>query len=1235
MKKGISLGLSLLVTFLFILVPNATYAAAQSEGNSWGLTSQVGGTTQAVFMDEQTLYLGVGMHVEIFDISNVQKPTLIGSSSILPNFIESIISDGSKYLYVACGAAGLQILDVSNPASPKLVGSYDTSGYTENVYLKGNNAILADGPSGIQVLDVSNPSAPVWVSEAYPLVYTYDVEMSGNTLYAAGGGSGLLVVDLSNVAQPQEKGIISMGGFLYALTISGKRIYSANAWGGLGVTDITDPLAPSAMDAIATDGWVMDVTVQDSNLLAMDGTNGVRLYDIANQTPKLLGVYEDTGFTYQGVLKGKNAFVTDKEKGLLMLDFTSSSNPRLLDRYLPILDARRVSMSGSTAYVAAGLSGMRTIDLNDPTNPEETSWFDTEGGYANKVLIEGNTAYLSTHLASEYPLRIFDISDPLNPQLLGKVPNDETVFNMAFRSMAYSNGYIYIPGENFDGTVDVQDANNPKVVGKIPFENPINAAAQGNLLISVNNNQLQLVDITDPTNLTQISTFERSTTGEGIVFFDETTVVTSSDVGIMVVDVSNPSSPRKISDLTVPGTVMEIFLDGNTAYLSCLGGGIQIVDLSNIKNPVLIGTVDTPGIAYDCYVQGDIMLVADSFGGLLVFQQNAASSVMEISHTDLEQVTLLHQDFNKTGIVNASFKTTLRDFSMNGKFDVTSSLSPASSTCMVSTTADDGEGSLRACLSNLSEGETVTFDPQVFSPTNPATIQLTSILPVINQITFTIDASNAGVILDGSQLESGNGLEFYSSNSVIMGLQIINFPQNGIRVNGDNNLIGGNRLNGTGPIGEGNLLSGNGLNGIILYGNDNVISGNLIGTDVKGTSVLANYYGIFISEWCKDTIVGGTTEGEGNVISGNTFANLDTWGNHAQVMRNLIGLDITGSKAIRTDSHSNIIIESGASNTVIGGTTPEMRNVISGSDLGIIMSDPNTYQNSVIGNYIGTDITGTRAIPNNTGLTIWTVSFNRVGGTAPGESNLISGNQTGINLNGYGVTDNIILGNTIGLASSGEKLLLNNTGISINMGQKHLTIGGFTSAEGNHIAAKDIGMRISDPGIEYNFISGNSISNCDVSGIFFENHSSNNYVQGNSFSNMNSNAVRVDYGSGNQVRANTFAMKTEDAILLVENGNLNLAAPQISAATTYSITGTACPLCVVEVYDVVDNTIRFLGKTIADASGAFQLENCVPIEGKQIVALAIDTDGNTSVFSNAISITVDESSGPSSCSIVP
>ncbi len=1233
MKRGFVLRACLSLIFFFTLIPGSTVSAAQNTTDQWNLISQVGGSAQAIVLDGNTLYLGVGMHVEIFDISNPKEPTLLGSSPILPGFVESLSISNSKYLYAACGQAGLQILDISNSSTPKLISSYDTLGYTEKVLLINDHAILADGPNGIQILDISDPSSPSWISEAYSLAYTYDAVLSGNILYAAAGGSGILTVDLSNIQQPQEKGILSMDGFVYALAVSGKYIYSANAWGGLGMLDISDPLSPTVMNTISTDGWVMDIDIQNSNLLAMDGTDGVRLYDITNKAPDLLGVYADTGFTYQGILKDKNAFVTDKEQGLLVLDFTSSSSPHLTGQYLPILDARRVTMGGEAVYVSGGLSGMRAIDLSNPALPEETFWFDTKSGYANRVLVDGQTAYLTTHLATEYPLRIFDVSDPLNPQLLGQVPNDEAVFNTAFRSMAYSNGYIYIPGENFDVSVDVRDSANPVVVGKIPFENPINAATNGSFLVSVNNNQLQLVDITDPTNLTQISTFERSSGGEGIAFLNENTVVASGDTGMIVVDVSNPSSPRQISSVDIPGAIMEIFIDGNTAYLSCLGAGIQIVDLSDINQPVVLGAVETPGIAYDCHVQGDTMLVADSYGGLLIYQLGSSSSAAINAGTSIAWIQSRKSANDLSSSIQYTVFETSASSSSNAKVNTGAANQPAySSTCTVTTTADEGEGSLRECLSSISAGGTIDFDIQVFSPGKPATIQVLSILPAVDQVnSITIDASNAGVIVDGSQLESGTGLELSTSNSVIKGLQIINFPENGVRINGDNNQIGGNRLVGEGPIGEGNLLSGNGINGIILYGNDNVISGNLIGIDIKGTSAFPNYYGVFISEWCKDTIVGGTSEGEGNVISGNTFSNLDTWGNHTQLIGNLIGLDITGTKAINTDSQSNIIIESGASNTVIGGTQPEMRNIISGSDLGIIMSDPNSYQNSVIGNYIGTDITGTKAIPNNTGLTIWTVSFNRVGGTGNGEGNLISGNQIGINLNGYGVTDNIILGNTIGLDASSEKLLEGSVGIAINMGQNHDIIGGFTTNEGNHISAKDIDLRIGDPGIEAIFIAGNTISSSKGMGVYFENHSSNNFVQLNEFSQIPNNAVRVDYGTGNQLRANTYAMKVENAILLLENGNMDLPAPVVDAAATYTITGTTCSNCLVEVYTYSDTVLHYLGKTTANANGAFIWESCTPIEEKQVAALTIDASGNTSIFSNPISVTADESGKPIDC----
>jgi len=173
-------------------------------------------------------------------------------------------------------------------------------------------------------------------------------------------------------------------------------------------------------------------------------------------------------------------------------------------------------------------------------------------------------------------------------------------------------------------------------------------------------------------------------------------------------------------------------------------------------------------------------------------------------------------------------------------------------TIIVTSTEEAGSGNLRQALLDAQSGDTITFDTAVFPPDKPASIFFkTSLeiensrcaLPYLKQDNITIDASNAGVILDGSHISEDNVrcLEIHSDGNVIQGLQIINFCGYGIYVGGSNNLIGGDRGIGAGPIGQGNLIGRN-RGGISLFAkaSQNTITGNLVGTDITGTDKLGN-----------------------------------------------------------------------------------------------------------------------------------------------------------------------------------------------------------------------------------------------------------------------------------------------------------------------------------------------------------------------------------------------------------
>jgi hypothetical protein len=190
---------------------------------------------------------------------------------------------------------------------------------------------------------------------------------------------------------------------------------------------------------------------------------------------------------------------------------------------------------------------------------------------------------------------------------------------------------------------------------------------------------------------------------------------------------------------------------------------------------------------------------------------------------------------------------------------------------VVTSAEDSGPGSLRQALSEAQSGDTITFDPAVFPPQAPTTIRLTSGLPELSQGNLTIDASNAGVILDGSQIttpEFQHGLAITSGYNIIRGLQIVGFTDAGIALYGgaQYNLIGGDRGTGTGPLGQGNLISGNGNFGIGLWEEGtsfNTIQGNTIGINLEGTATWGQAWDGIHSNGANDNLI------TGNVISGN------------------------------------------------------------------------------------------------------------------------------------------------------------------------------------------------------------------------------------------------------------------------------------------------------------------------------------------------------------------------------
>jgi parallel beta-helix repeat protein len=387
--------------------------------------------------------------------------------------------------------------------------------------------------------------------------------------------------------------------------------------------------------------------------------------------------------------------------------------------------------------------------------------------------------------------------------------------------------------------------------------------------------------------------------------------------------------------------------------------------------------------------------------------------------------------------------------------------------------------------------------------------------------------------------------------------------------------IGGNRTLGTGPLGEGNLISGNGNNGIYITGPStagNIIEGNYIGVNLQGTAAFGNGDdGVHISEGAHHNTIGVERETADctvpcNVISGNGSNGIIIVGeaHHNEVLGNFIGTDRTGTFAIGGQPGGGVDLASGAQHNTIGGERAPADctgpcNVISGNGVdGIFIADAETQLNTIQGNYIGTNISGTTAIPN----TPW---------------GLFILNWTSNNL----ITDNLISGNT-------------GHGLEITY-----------SAFGNEIRENQI---VQNGGAGIHFIEG----------------ACQHTVISNTITN-NQNGVHVDGTStlSHTITANSIFGNTGKGILLTNGGNGGILSPTIVTATWRLAVGTASPNAKIEVFSDDDGEGRlYEGSTTADDAGDFAFTKGTCFRGPYLTATATDSNGNTSEFSQPVATPV-------------
>ena len=297
-----------------------------------------------------------------------------------------------QYAYVAATDAGLQVVNLSDPARPQLAGWYQTIGLTTKVAVSGHHACLIDTdchPCGlVKVIDISDASHPRLLS-TYAAIGEAAVAVSGDYFYVV-SDLGFEVVDISAPTAPHQVAEIPSVGSGHDIVVSGQYAYITETSGlGLQVVDVSQPTDPKHVGNYVSSQGVSGVAVAGSYAYIAEGSE-MAVISVSEPTNlRKVGAYQTTfGQPVAVAVSGDYAYV-QCYGGMLgigqleVIDVSDPSKPRRLGSVRSDGGVRRIATAGGYVYVAnsGGSGGPQVIDVSDPANPQCVGRYQLEPNF--------------------------------------------------------------------------------------------------------------------------------------------------------------------------------------------------------------------------------------------------------------------------------------------------------------------------------------------------------------------------------------------------------------------------------------------------------------------------------------------------------------------------------------------------------------------------------------------------------------------------------------------------------------------------------------------------------------------------------------------------------------------------------------------------------------------------------------------------------------------------------------
>lgn len=543
------------------------------------------------------------------------------------SFIDPGIPDNTWYYYRVRPAMEGSILSTFNgaqtfqipPTTTGAINSVDTPAPANSVKISGSYAYVAAGSAGLLVVDISTPKSPRIVASV-PTTDARDVDLGGSYAYVANGSGGLVAINISNPLAPSVAGspltwanasatVVSVvSGYAYVLdTYSGTSVKGVN---------ISNPASMSLRGSYSNGSYVF------ADLAATITSSYHFLYVATGTSDALLEVYVSDPTTMTASILSS---YTDNDAGTNYYPMHVAVKPATVSGdNVYVLGMAKTYLEPPPPFV---LQVLRKWPAGTTTKLGESS---SSNGFISDLNVSGTLIAAADGLG----LRLYDVSTPAAPVMehFWNTPGSSTG---AVSDGTY--GYVTSGSLGFQ-TVDLHLPTTLQITGTYSSANVAASAIRGPyayVAVSSGSPRLQVVDITDPASPQARGSYALSPAGPVAIAVSSTfAFLATGSAGLSIIDISNPLAPALAGSASaIFGNTVRIAVKGDFAYLASRWG-LQIFDISDPLNPVSVGYSDSDGGGmWDVAIRGHYAYVTDG----AYFQPNSLK-VIDVSNPEIPVV---------------------------------------------------------------------------------------------------------------------------------------------------------------------------------------------------------------------------------------------------------------------------------------------------------------------------------------------------------------------------------------------------------------------------------------------------------------------------------------------------------------------------------------------------------------------------------------------------------------------